>query len=165
APCPPARQLRAGKCWEPGAVCDSMRPGPRVATRGPGRGRGGIAVSDLPASPTPGVPSPAPKGPGARRWLLGLAGLLAAGLVGGGLVSTSGPARNARPPAADRFPVLPVSSSPFLNTGAGARYVGSEACRSCHAGRTASFRRTGMGRSLAEVDLAREPPDGDFDHP
>jgi predicted CXXCH cytochrome family protein len=101
----------------------------------------------------------------AFRWLLGLAGLLAAGLVVGGLVGTSGPRRNDPAPAADPLPVLPVSTSPFLNTAADARYVGSEACRSCHAGRTSSFRRTGMGRSLAEVDLAREPPDGDFDHP
>src|SRR5439155_8250104 len=39
-----------------------------------------------------------------------------------------------------------------------------EACRLCHQSEFASFRRTGMGRSMAEVDLEREPPDGGFDH-
>src|SRR5262249_9127549 len=43
--------------------------------------------------------------------------------------------------------------------------VGSEACRSCHPDRETSFRRTGMGRSMARVDPAREPPDAVFDHP
>jgi len=97
-----------------------------------------------------------------RRWLLALAGLLVAALV---VVAVSGLLKKDASPGPDRFPVLPLSSSPFLNTGPAARYVGSEACRSCHPGRDASFRRTGMGRSLAEVDLAREPPDAAFDHP
>ncbi|HMF14487.1 MAG TPA: cytochrome c3 family protein, partial [Gemmataceae bacterium] len=62
------------------------------------------------------------------------------------------------------FPVPTLSASPFLNTKADAQYVGSAACRSCHAGEDASFRRTGMGRSLAEADPAREPPDATVDH-
>ncbi len=66
--------------------------------------------------------------------------------------------------AGDPFPLPPVSASPFLNTGPDAHYVGSEACLPCHGGRHASFRHTGMGRSMAVVDLAQEPPDGVFDH-
>jgi hypothetical protein len=67
--------------------------------------------------------------------------------------------------AAGPFLVPPLSSSPFLNTGAEASFVGSEACRSCHATRDVSFRRTGMGRSMAEVNPEREPADGAFEHP
>lgn len=63
------------------------------------------------------------------------------------------------------FAVTPLSESPFLNTRPDAKYVGSAACRACHEGRHASFRSTGMGRSMADVDLAREPPDASFDHP
>ena len=38
-------------------------------------------------------------------------------------------------------------------------------CRGCHEDRHATFRTTGMGRSMAEVDADREPADADFDHP
>ncbi|HND56130.1 MAG TPA: hypothetical protein PLV92_27125, partial [Pirellulaceae bacterium] len=54
--------------------------------------------------------------------------------------------------------------SPYLNTRLDVAYVGSDACRKCHAGHDASFRHTGMGRSSAIVDLTREPPDGEFFH-
>lgn len=63
----------------------------------------------------------------------------------------------------DSVPSQPAS--PFLNTRPDARYVGSAACRSCHEDHTASFRRTGMGRSMAPVVPDREPPDAVFDHP
>ncbi|HTU89725.1 MAG TPA: cytochrome c3 family protein [Gemmataceae bacterium] len=66
-----------------------------------------------------------------------------------------------------RQTIAPLShlSSPYLNTGPGAHYIGSAACRSCHEEQTASFRRTGMGRSMTLVDPKQEPPDADFDHP
>jgi predicted CXXCH cytochrome family protein len=68
------------------------------------------------------------------------------------------------PSSADPFPLPAVSASPYLNTTAEARYVGSQACRECHGDRWTSFRRTGMGQSMAEVNLLREPPDGAYDH-
>jgi predicted CXXCH cytochrome family protein len=80
-------------------------------------------------------------------------------------VLRSGPGPQDPPAKPATIPIPPLSSSPFLNTKPEARFVGSEACRSCHQGRTASFRRSGMGRSMAAVDLAREPPDASFDHP
>jgi predicted CXXCH cytochrome family protein len=137
-------------------------------------------MSHPPAQPTPSLPPPDPApglaphavreprravGPGRRARLPGLLALLTAALVAVGLAARWGPWK--KPPASpgDRFPLPPVSSSPFLNTGPEARYVGSDACRECHAGSSASFRRTGMGRSMAEVDLSREPPDAGFDHP
>src|SRR5439155_27331538 len=94
----------------------------------------------------------------------GVVGLLAVGLVG--LVVGKAWLGQGEPrPEPDPFPVPAPSSSPFLNTAAGVQYVGSEACRACHADRHASFRDTPMGRSMAVVDPAREPPDGAFTHP
>jgi predicted CXXCH cytochrome family protein len=59
----------------------------------------------------------------------------------------------------------PAKKSEFLNTGPEVKYVGSEACRNCHAEHTETFRHGGMGRSMAEIDLTREPADATFDHP
>lgn len=70
----------------------------------------------------------------------------------------------ANPDVPDAFPLTPLSASPYLNTGADARYVGSESCRACHEDRHATFRHTGMGRSMAQIDLTEEPPDGSFEH-
>lgn len=61
--------------------------------------------------------------------------------------------------------VAAAARSPYQNTKAGVRRVGSQACVVCHAAEHASFAHTGMGRSMAEVDLSREPPDGAFEHP
>ena len=40
-----------------------------------------------------------------------------------------------------------------------ARFIGSQACRACHEKATASYLRTGMGQSMAQVRPDREPPD------
>ena len=61
------------------------------------------------------------------------------------------------------LPALPTS--PFSNTGDEAEYVGSSACVECHQEEADAYLATGMGRSLAEVTLAAEPPDAGFDHP
>jgi predicted CXXCH cytochrome family protein len=61
--------------------------------------------------------------------------------------------------------VTPLSSSPYLNTGPDAHYVGSAKCRTCHKDAHQSYKDTGMGCSMAEVDVSREPPDAAFDHP
>src|SRR5262245_60382951 len=60
--------------------------------------------------------------------------------------------------------VPPLSSSPYLNTGPDATYVGSAACIRCHDAEHKSYLRTGMGRSTAEVDPANEPGDAVVDH-
>jgi predicted CXXCH cytochrome family protein len=102
---------------------------------------------------------------GTRAWLRRL--LLLAALAGGaGGVLLYAPWR-ARPPIIESpsFALPPISASPFLNTRAGVGYIGSARCRSCHAAEHASFAHTGMGRSMALVDLAREPGDAAFDHP
>jgi predicted CXXCH cytochrome family protein len=73
-------------------------------------------------------------------------------------------------PALPAAPLKGVGSTPartteFLNTGSEVKYIGSEACRNCHAEHTETFRHSAMGRSMAEIDLTREPPDATFDHP
>jgi predicted CXXCH cytochrome family protein len=99
-----------------------------------------------------------------RRWLFRSAGVLAAALAVAGFAWWFGH-RNEQPtPPADPFPIPPISSSPFRNTRSEVGFVGSEACRGCHGSHALSYGRTGMGRSLADLDPAREPPDGAFDH-
>jgi hypothetical protein len=88
--------------------------------------------------------------------------LLAVAAVG---LARSGLFDPAPPAGPDPFAVAPLPASPYLNTGPAAHYVGSDACRACHEDRHASFRSTGMGRSMAEAGPAREPPDAGFDHP
>lgn len=100
-----------------------------------------------------------------RLWVVGIATLSLAGLAALTLRGRSEPQSAVSSAKSDPFPLPTVSSSPFRNTNPDARYVGSDACRACHESHEASFHRTGMGRSMAEVDLAREPPDGTFDHP
>ena len=63
------------------------------------------------------------------------------------------------------FPIPAFSTSPYLNTGSDARYIGTAACAACHPNNEASYRLTPHSRALADIDLAREPADGAFDHP
>lgn len=70
----------------------------------------------------------------------------------------------APPPPEDPFPLPAWPASPFRNTAPEVAFVGSEVCRACHPDEHASFRRTGMGRSTAEIDPKQMPPDGAFDH-
>ncbi len=125
-------------------------------------------LSTTPApAPSPDRPDFAPSR--RRAWLRGI-GLLTAIVLGPALVLVLiGLSRRHHPPesrsAIDPFPLTPLSDSPFLNTKPDAKYVGSAACIHCHEDRHASFRHTGMGNSMAAVDIAQEPPDAVFDHP
>src|SRR5436190_14434196 len=110
-------------------------------------------------------PSASASGRGFRSKTALLLGVLV--LVGAGVVwalSNREPKPEPETVAPPSFPLTPVSSSPHLNTGPDARYIGSAACRKCHPERHDSFRRSGMGRSMAEVDLAREPADATYEH-
>src|SRR5438132_4359582 len=113
-------------------------------------------------SPTPAAASGARS---SRSRLFGMLGVVV--LVGAGVIWALGnrePKPGLEPVAPPSFPLTPLSSSPHLNTGPDARYIGSAACQACHPERHDSFRHSGMGRSMAEVDLAREPIDASFDH-
>ena len=108
------------------------------------------------ALPTP----PPPSGRRIPRWLVPVVAVILC--IGGGVV-WFGPWLRGKPElsvkeslpdqaAVVSFPLTPISASPYLNTGPDAHYLGSDACRKCHADRHASFRHTGMGRSMATVD-------------
>lgn len=126
--------------------------------------------SSLFAPPANAPPVPLESNPrqsGRRWWWVGAGGVVVV-FAAIGLLWRSGsweqrptPVPEDTPPA---FPVPPLSSSPFRNTGPEGRYVGSDSCNACHKSRAASFRRTGMGCSMAEVDPAHEPADAVFDH-
>src|SRR5262245_23106215 len=58
-----------------------------------------------------------------------------------------------------------VSTSPYLNTGPDATYVGSAACIRCHEAEHKSYLRTGMARSTSEVDAMSESADAIVEHP
>lgn len=106
------------------------------------------------------IPSP----PRPRWWLWSGAGVLAIAAVLAGCWAVG--LLDATPDApVDPFPLPGRSPSPFRNTAVDVAYVGSAACVTCHQGRTATFRATGMGCSMAVVDAGAEPPDAQFDHP
>ena len=75
-----------------------------------------------------------------------------------------------RPPAPESdvvqlAPLPPYSETRYLNASPEASHIGSAACASCHPNNHKSYLLTAHSRSLADVDLATEPPDGAFDHP
>jgi predicted CXXCH cytochrome family protein len=119
-------------------------------------------MSDRPAAPARDAP---PVHLARRLARLGVALVLAVGAVVLGFRFSVFSFRESTPKTENRKPKTDAASSPFLNTRPEARYVGSAACRSCHEEHTVSFRRTGMGRSMAEVQPAQQPPDAAFDHP
>jgi predicted CXXCH cytochrome family protein len=111
-------------------------------------------------------PTPSPQKTtrrGGRYWLLGIGVLTAAAAAA--LAFRHWHGKTDAPREIDPFALTQLPASPYLNTGPEAHYVGSEACRDCHKEATASFRHTGMGHSMAEVDAGSEPPDATFDHP
>ncbi len=58
----------------------------------------------------------------------------------------------------------PIRQAQFRNTGADAKYVGSEACIECHAGEHDSYLHTTHSRALSRVDVDQQPPDAELTH-
>ncbi|MBS0262045.1 MAG: hypothetical protein JSS02_08805 [Planctomycetes bacterium] len=59
----------------------------------------------------------------------------------------------------------PLAASPYRNVDLQTAYVGSEACRSCHAAQFESYLQTMHSRSLNDIDLAAEPADASLQVP
>ena len=73
--------------------------------------------------------------------------------------------RQAAPSAATTYELPPIAPSPFLNASTSAGFVGMERCKSCHEAAHASYSATAHSLALATVDVAAEPPGGEFDDP
>jgi cytochrome c554/c'-like protein/tetratricopeptide repeat protein len=71
-----------------------------------------------------------------------------------------------QPLAAEQDPFLipDISPSRFRNATKSVGYVGSDQCLECHRDEHQSYLKTTHSRSLAEVDVSREPPNAEFDH-
>lgn len=52
----------------------------------------------------------------------------------------------------------------FTNSAPEVKYVGVEACASCHAEAHRSYLQTNHSRAMSPIDLAQEPPDAEFTH-
>lgn len=76
--------------------------------------------------------------------------------------------KDARPPSLaavhDRFLDAVVAQPPFRNASKMVEYIGSRECMECHRDEHESYLKTTHSRSFAEVDVSREPPDGEFFH-
>jgi hypothetical protein len=78
---------------------------------------------------------------------------------------TGGDARRPSPAAEeDEFPLPEIASARFRNASKTIGYVGTRECIECHRKEHQSYLQTTHSRSLGEVDVSREPPDGEFRH-
>lgn len=59
----------------------------------------------------------------------------------------------------------PTSPEGYLNTSADAKYVGIDACKSCHADKFATYQHTGMGMSFKPASLEKSVADWDSPSP
>ena len=62
------------------------------------------------------------------------------------------------------FVIPPVTSSRFHNTKTAAKYVGTTTCISCHPDEYKSYLKTAHSQALSNIDVAKEPPNGEFFH-
>lgn len=62
------------------------------------------------------------------------------------------------------FRLPEIASASFRNASSAVGYVGSGVCRECHRDEHKSYLKTTHSRSLGDVDIAHEPPEGEFAH-
>jgi hypothetical protein len=121
------------------------------------------------AEGSPEQPSAAkPKASYCRKTVYCLAAILALGTAFVwllGYLRTGGDARR-QPPTAeeDRFPLPEIAPARFRNASKTVGYVGSRKCTGCHRDEYKSYLQTTHSRSLGEVHVAQEPPDGECLH-
>jgi hypothetical protein len=91
------------------------------------------------------------------------------GVVGGVILvalawfSVQETAREQSSPSSSAEILPPFRPSRFQNTEPAVAFVGAAGCAACHAEEHASYLATAHSKALAEVVLAQEPPDGEFD--
>lgn len=64
----------------------------------------------------------------------------------------------------DPFALPEVAPAPFRNASQSVGYVGTGECVGCHRPEHETYLRTTHSRSMGDVDVAREPPDGEVRH-
>lgn len=64
----------------------------------------------------------------------------------------------------DQFVIPDILPSRFRNASTSVGYVGTRRCMECHRDEHESYLHTTHSRSLADVDVAHEPPDGEYGH-
>lgn len=74
--------------------------------------------------------------------------------------------RRHRPADAENEQVVvsEIAQSPFRNASKSVGYVGSGQCKECHLDEHKTYLETTHSRSMSEVDVSREPPDGEYYH-
>ncbi|MDB5391083.1 MAG: decaheme c-type cytochrome, DmsE family [Planctomycetaceae bacterium] len=97
------------------------------------------------------------------RWLVNAA------MICVGILLTAMIARQALLPRQAVIPFVaelpPMTPSQFQNTQAIVGYVGMQRCLKCHPDQHASYCQTAHSQALAKIDLATEPPEGEFHDP
>ncbi len=68
------------------------------------------------------------------------------------------------PRSSDRFRLPDVLPARFRNASTSVEYVGNRACVECHPGEHETYLKTTHSRSLADIDVSREPPSAEFHH-
>jgi hypothetical protein len=81
-----------------------------------------------------------------------------------GYLRKGGDVRGPSPAADDRFALPEIAPSRYRNASPSVGYVGSHECMECHRDEHKSYLHTTHSRSLGDVDVAREPADGEFRH-
>jgi hypothetical protein len=109
-----------------------------------------------------------------RRTVFGVAGIVALTAAVGWAVFSNGPASTpderaetpsgTNPREEDHFGLPAPLTSKFRNTTSEVAYVGNDACIDCHRDEFATYLETNHSRSFSDVNVATEPPDGEFHH-
>lgn len=95
-----------------------------------------------------------------KSWLL--IGIVLAAMVLIGVLWKS--KTQPRPGSAnDSARLPPISPSPYRNASRDVPFVGSDKCGGCHSQQRESYERTAHSKALGDLNIAAEPPDGEFE--
>jgi hypothetical protein len=102
--------------------------------------------------------------PSRRNTALGLAAAIAIGAVVVWLCVRNNDGKQSTGAGGDQFTLPEITPSRFRNASKSVAYVGTRECIECHHGEHQTYLHTTHSRSMGDVDVAREPPDGEHRH-
>ncbi len=102
-------------------------------------------------------------GPQTRYWL---AAMVVLGIAGVWVALRMADNAQTQSPSSteDAFLLPAIEPSPFRNATQAVAYVGNGECKDCHRDEHTSYLQTTHSRSLGEIDVAHEPPNGEYRH-